>query len=240
MIVSGRFYGVLIIALLTMGKLAHSQTLKCPPGQVAETISQGIMGSALRKPFETCVDIYSSDPVFVSPSIPKDTSDEGTIEIKLADPQSGELKDFEEFFYRVAIPPGKYLPLLSQPSKKTREITKLRNDAKDIKIKKIGRVKRTMWANVCTSSYCGWVYANYLRRQSKISSRRIQLVEVAFPTVDIFRRPSVNSQKIKSLISARRVTLKETIKNANDENWIKICGIGWCGWAEQEYFNPVR
>jgi|GEM_PF-5568110 len=176
----------------------------------------------------------------VQPAKPKDTSNEGTVEIKLANPDDAELGNIETNFYEVAVPSGKKLALMKKPSVRSSVVAALPNGTRDIRVRKLGYVGNKKWANLCASRKCGWAVAKHLRRQNQKSSNNIKFVEVAFPEVYVFEKPTVNSQKIKSLTGGRKVALKEIITNANGDGWIRVCGTGWCGWAGQEFFNPAQ
>lgn len=237
-----RFLGLFVVSSLSMTFVASSKTIKCPPGQVAETVSRGIFGSALGSgPFEVCSDIKgSTPPISVSPPEPTDTSDEGTVEIKLADPDDAELGDIDTFFYRVAIPPGKKLALMKKPSLKSKVMATLANGTRNIKLRKLGYAGGRKWANLCTSGKCGWAIARHFRRQERRSSNRGTLMEVAFPEINIFVRPSVESRIVRTLVEGSRVALKKTRSDKHGEGWVRVCGSGWCGWAGKEFFAPAR
>lgn len=237
-----RFLGLSVVPLLLMTSVASSQKTKCPPGQVAETVSQGILGSALgSEPFEVCNDIKgTAAPIAVSPSEPTNTSDEGTLVIKLADPDDAELGNIDTFFYRVAIHPGKKLALMKKPSLKSKVMAVLPNGARDIRLRKLGYAGGRKWVNLCAGRKCGWAVARYFRRQEKRPSNRGTVLEVAFPEINIFVQPRVESRIIRSLVEGSRVALRETIPGKYEDGWIRVCGSGWCGWAGREFFTPVR
>ena len=129
---------------------------------------------------------------------------------------------------------------MKEPSARSTMVAALPNGTRDIRIRKLGYVGDKKWANLCASRKCGWAIAKHLRRQPEKSSNNIGRVEVAFPEVYVFSEPTVNSRKIQSLIGGKRVALKEIITNADGDGWIRICGKGWCGWAGQDFFNPVQ
>lgn len=176
----------------------------------------------------------------VQPAEPRDTSNEGTVEIKLANPNDAELGNIETSFYEVAIPSGKKLALMKEPSVRSTVLTALPNGTRNIQIKKLGYVGDRKWANLCTAGNCGWAIAKHFRLQNQNSSNRLGHVEVAFPEVYVFSKPTVNSRKIRSLNGGQRVALKEIKTNANGDGWIRVCGTGWCGWAGQGFFDPVQ
>ena len=170
----------------------------------------------------------------------KTTEDKGTVEIKLADPNDVKLGDIETSFYEVAIPSGKKLALMKNPSLKSRVMATLPNGTRDIRIRKLGYAGGRKWASLCTGKKCGWAIAKHFRQQNRQSTDGIELVEVAFPKVYVFSKPTVHSRKIRSLIGGQRLSVKEITTNESGDGWIRICGSGWCGWAGQDYFNPVR
>lgn len=177
----------------------------------------------------------SGSAVSTVPSIAVETPN-----IRLANPNDAELGNIETSFYEVTIPSDKKLGLMREPSVRSAVVAALPNGTGDIRIRKLGYVGNRKWANICASSKCGWAIAKHLRRQNQQSTSGTKLVEVAFPTAEIFSKPSVNSRKIRTLTGGKSVALKEIITNEYGDGWIRICGSGWCGWALQDMFSPVR
>lgn len=155
---------------------------------------------------------------------------------RMADPTGGQLKDFEQFFYRIDIPSDKSLIMYETPSTSAPEVIRLLPGANDLQVNRLRQAEGRVWANLCASSQCGWSIANYLRRDKKRSEAGFGFVEVAYPEVNLFTEPTVESPLIGVLKQGEKYKpdLVETDKEGID--WIRICGSNWCGWAAREYF----
>lgn len=181
-----------------------------------------------------------STPVSPSKSTESRKPDKAGVKIRLANPKSGELEDFENFFYAIKIPYDKRMLVLNRPDRFAGEVTRLRNGARNIRIKKLDRVKGRLWANICGPGYCGWAVAKHLRRQRLKSVGRRKYIEAMYPEINVFARATVNSRKLRSLFARQRVELIKTIYGEDGYKWVRICGRNWCGWATSEFFKPVK
>jgi hypothetical protein len=172
---------------------------------------------------------------------PEEDPDNGvSIKDRLAGDEEGQLKDFEQFFYRVEIPQDKRLVVFESPALNAPVMVRLLPDAGDLRVLGLQRAAGLLWANLCAGNQCGWALAKYLHRQSNMPPEGGGNVEVAFPEVNVFMDPSVESWRVSAVHSGERFTPTTVVTDDNGETWIRICGTNWCGWAASEFFARVK
>lgn len=165
------------------------------------------------------------------------TEDRTSVDDRMADPTGGELEDFEQFFYRIEIPEGKKLVVFEDPSLNAEEIIRLLPGANDLQVNKLEQTEGRVWASLCASSQCGWVIADYLRRDKKRSEAGFGFAEVAYPEVNLFTDPTVQSPLIGVLKQGEKYKPDLVVTDDDGADWIRICGGNWCGWAGREFFS---
>lgn len=144
----------------------------------------------------------------------KTTEDEGTVEIKLADPNDVKLGDIETSFYEVAVPAGNKLALMKEPSSKSKMIAALPNGTRDIRIRKLGYAGNRKWANLCSSGKCGWAIAKHFRQQIQQSTDGKATTDVKhfFPLkIGRYWKYETKDNGQKTRLSIDRIVAKKTI-----------------------------